>query len=150
MSSETSHAIAGESPSPVTSPWRPWMAATAGGLVIAALSVALFGASGRDDPYITFSAAEAIRDAGGLVNINGDPVEQSTTLLLTVLLALLSSVVPVPVPELGWLIGLAGLVGIVVASFAVLPEIPSSDPSPDRFMARGSHAAPRLLEHQWC
>ena len=120
MSAETSHVLVGESASPASPSWRLWIVAGAGGLAIAALSVALFGASGRDDPYITFSAAESIRDAGALVNINGDPVEQSTTLLLTVLLALLSSVLPVPVPELGWLLGLAGLAGIVVASFAIL------------------------------
>lgn len=100
--------------------WRPWLAVAAGGVVIAALSVALFGVSGRDDPYITFSAAEAIRDTGSLVNINGDEIEQSTTLLFTLVLAGLSAIVPLPTPELGWLLGMLFLVALVVTSFGIL------------------------------
>lgn len=92
------------------------------GLIAAAASLALFGASGRDDPYITFSAAEAIMEYGRLVNINGDSVEQSTTLLLTLLLAGLGSITDVSVPILGWIVGFAALAAIAPVAYALLRQ----------------------------
>ena len=74
------------------------------GLIVTALSLALFGASGRDDPYITFSAAEAIVHNGRLANINGDAIEQSTTLLLTLLLAGLYWLTGISTSLLGWIV----------------------------------------------
>lgn len=92
------------------------------GLLAAAASFALFGASGRDDPYITFSAAEAIMESGRLVNINGDPIEQSTTLLLTLLLAGLGSLTGVSVPLLGWIVGFTALAAIAPVAHAILRQ----------------------------
>jgi len=92
------------------------------GLLIAAASLALFGASGRDDPYITFSAAEAIMEYGRLANINGDPIEQSTTLLFTLLLAGLGWITGVSVPLLGWIVGFAALAGIAPLAYTILRQ----------------------------
>lgn len=96
--------------------------ATGLGLLVAATSLALFGASGRDDPYITFSAAEAILESGRLVNINGDPIEQSTTLLFTLLLAGLGWITGVSIPLLGWIVGFAALAAITPTAFAILRQ----------------------------
>jgi hypothetical protein len=120
MSAKTSQAADTGCSRDLGASWRYWLCATLGGVLIATLSLAMFGVSGRDDPYITFSAAEAIRDSAALVNINGDPIEQSTTLLFTLLLVLLSAILPVPVPELGWFLSLSALVGVVITAFALL------------------------------
>jgi len=90
------------------------------GLIVTALSLALFGASGRDDPYITFSAAEAIVHNGRLANINGDAIEQSTTLLLTLLLAGLYWLTGISTPLLGWIVSFAALAAITPTAYLIL------------------------------
>jgi hypothetical protein len=40
----------------------------------------IFGSTGRDDSYITFAFARILAETGQLVNLNGDPIEGSTTL----------------------------------------------------------------------
>ena len=100
--------------------WRTLLLACMLGIGVSLVSMALFGASGRDDPYITFSAVEAIRDAGRLVNINGDPVEQSTSLLFTLFLVLVTSVLPIATSTAGWLSSLISLAFMVPAAFLIL------------------------------
>jgi hypothetical protein len=58
--------------------------------VPALLGFGLFSSTGRDDSYITIWAAEALVRFGQIVNYNGDRVEQSSSLLHVLMLALLS------------------------------------------------------------
>ncbi|EDN68036.1 membrane protein [Beggiatoa sp. PS] len=62
----------------------------------------LYGAaSGRDDPYITYWAAQALSDFGKIVNYNGEAVEQSSSLLHVILLAILYKISNISMPVLG-------------------------------------------------
>jgi len=59
---------------------------------------------------------------GRLANINGDPIEQSTTLLLTLLLAGLGWITGVSVPLLGWIVGFAALAAIAPLAYTILRQ----------------------------
>ena len=84
------------------------------------VSLVAFGSTGRDDPYITFAAAEAFREHLSIANVNGDPFEQSTSLLFTVVLALLGALLPISTFNLGWALGFVGLSTVGVLSLLVL------------------------------
>ena len=51
------------------------------------LGYALYGSAGHDDSHITFWASYTLSEFGEIVNYNGDRIEQSSSLLLTVLTA---------------------------------------------------------------
>jgi len=97
----------------------PYSAITVFAITVSFLT---FGSSGRDDPYITFSAAESIRDSGWLTNINGDAIEQSTSLLFTLILAFVSNVIPISIPILGWILGFLSLGLLAVISVILLKQ----------------------------
>jgi hypothetical protein len=80
------------------------------------VAVCVFGVGARDDPYITFWVAEQLAKTGRLVNINGVRIEQSSSLAHVVVLAALYFVTRAPLPVLGYLVGLAGLVATIVLS----------------------------------
>jgi hypothetical protein len=82
------------------------------------VAVCVFGVGARDDPYITFWVAEQLAKTGRLVNINGVRIEQSSSLAHVVVLAALYFVTRAPLPVLGYLVGLAGLVATIVLTRA--------------------------------
>jgi len=84
------------------------------------ISLVAFGSTGRDDPYITFSAAEQFKQLLSIANINGDAYEQSTSFLFTEVLALFSTFVPVSVFNLGWALGFLGLSVVGVLTYLLL------------------------------
>jgi hypothetical protein len=93
---------------------RRWVVA-----VVAALSCSsalFFGVGARDDPYITFWVAEQLAKTGHLVNINGAPIEQSSSLAHVLVLAALFFVTRAPMPVLAYVAGLAALFGTVLLS----------------------------------
>ncbi|MEM1182215.1 MAG: hypothetical protein AAGM22_27955 [Acidobacteriota bacterium] len=53
------------------------------------IGLCLFPVSGQDDFFITLWPAETLADQGQILNYNGEAVEQSSTLLLTLVLAAL-------------------------------------------------------------
>lgn len=61
----------------------------------------VFGSAGHDDSHITYAAAQNLADGFGLVNINGDKVEQSSSLLHTILLASISKIIESPIALIG-------------------------------------------------
>jgi hypothetical protein len=69
----------------------------------------MFGVGGRDDDYITYWEAEKLAKTGHLVNINGAPIEQSSSLLHVVVLAVLHLLTSVPIPVLSYFVGIACL-----------------------------------------
>jgi hypothetical protein len=83
------------------------------GAVACGLAVCVFGVGARDDDYITYWVAERLALTGHLVNINGASIEQSSSLAHVVLLALLYFVTRLPLPLLGFVVGLASLFGLV-------------------------------------
>ena len=92
----------------------PWLATGAAALSLVVVGVVGLGSGGHDDSHITFWVADALARGWGFVNYDGDPIEQSSSLTFAVLLALLHLITRVPVPVLGYLLGLvAGAVAVV-------------------------------------
>ena len=110
------------SSNPPAMAWRVWTIAP----YVLFLSVGgfLFPAAGRDDAFITYWAAHTLARFGEIVNYDGDRVEQSSSLLHTVILGILHAATGINLPTLGvtvsagaaviaiWLVGrLADIIG---------------------------------------
>lgn len=65
------------------------------------IGLLLFPSAGRDDAHITYWAAHALSKYGQILNYNGDRIEQSSSLLYTVLLAILTKLSSIDLPALG-------------------------------------------------
>jgi hypothetical protein len=76
----------------------------------------LFGIGGRDDSYITYWSAHALSHYGEIVNYNGDRIEQSSSLLHVIALALLHKITHVQLPTLG--VGFSLTCGLLAALLA--------------------------------
>jgi hypothetical protein len=61
-------------------------------LVLAVLGLLLFSSTGHDDSHITYWSAYTLSHFGRVLNYNGDPVEQSSTLLQVLLLAAIAAI----------------------------------------------------------
>lgn len=84
------------------------------------LGFTLMMSTGQDDPYLTFWPAHSLAYHGEIANYNGERVEQSSSLLHTILIALVARVTGLAVPTAGyWL-------GVVAGVLAVLRAIPLS------------------------
>ena len=83
-----------------------WLAALFAGFLV-------YGASGHDDPHINFWFSHTLLEYGELVNYNGDRVQQTTSLLLVVLVALFSKIFPFDLTTCGYLVD-------IFSSFACL------------------------------
>jgi hypothetical protein len=95
--------------------------ATLGSLLPAALVPGLgflfFTSTGRDDAYITYWAAKSLAQTGEITNYNGERVEQSSSLLQTLLLAALNRITTLSMPTLGIVLGVvAGALTVVAAA----------------------------------
>src|SRR5262249_46170964 len=68
------------------------------------LGFVLYGSTGRDDAYITYWAADALRNTGRITNYNGQKVEQSSSLLHVLILAATGWLPRLPIPTVApWL-----------------------------------------------
>jgi hypothetical protein len=76
------------------------------------LGFLLFPCAGRDDVYITYWSAYSLSHYGQILNYNGIPFEQSSSLLHVIVLALLHVLTRLDFPILGLLLSL--LLGILV------------------------------------
>ena len=54
-------------------------------LLLCAVSILFYGAAGHDDSHITFSAVQQLNSTGSILNTNGMPIEQGSSLLHVVL-----------------------------------------------------------------
>ena len=70
-----------------------------------------YGPSGHDDSHITYAAAYQLLEHGQILNNNGERVEQSSSLLHVLLLALSQLVSGIYLPNLGVLFSLATAIG---------------------------------------
>ena len=68
----------------------------------------LCGSTGHDDSHITFWQAQALLDTGELHNYNGERIEQSSSLLMTLLTALTALVTRLSIVDSGYLLNLSG------------------------------------------
>ena len=91
------------------SPRLAALAAFGIGLLFAALALFVFGAGGNDDAYITFWSAHTLATEGAILNYNGDYLEQSSSLALTVVLAALGWPWPDWIPFIGRVLSLVSL-----------------------------------------
>ena len=70
------------------------------------LAFSLYAAAGTDDSYLTYWAAHTLSSSGEFLNYNGARIEQSSSLLHVLTLAVLHRVTSLSLPTLGVLIGL--------------------------------------------
>lgn len=80
-------------------------------LAFAAFAFLLYGQSGQDDTYITYWPARTLAEHGQIWNYNGVRLEQSSSLSLVVILAILYKLLPLSMPTVGFLssLGFGGL-----------------------------------------
>ena len=83
------------------------------------LGFLFFSSTGRDDAHITFWPAHTLASRGEIVNYNGDRVEQSSSLLLVVLLAALAKTTGLALPTLGSLVSVIAGAGAAFASHRI-------------------------------
>jgi hypothetical protein len=76
-----------------------------------AIAICLFGQGGQDDKYITYWPARTLAEHGEIVNYNGARLEQSSSLSLVLLLAVVYKLTPLSMPLVGYLVSLAGAAG---------------------------------------
>ena len=77
-------------------------------LACLALGFVLYVSTGHDDAYITYWASHALATTGEILNYNGDRVEQSSSLLHTLLLAGLARATGASLVSLGYWLGVLG------------------------------------------
>jgi len=84
------------------------------------LGFPLYLTTGMDDPYISFWSAHTLVELGEIVNYNGARVEQSSSLLHTLILTAAKWVTSTPLPVLGYWCGVlfAGLAALRAPTLA--------------------------------
>ena len=83
--------------------------------LLVAIGLSLFPSAGRDDVHITYWEAYSLAHFGKLLNYNGDQIEQSSSLLHTLLLAFIHYFSNVDLPTLGPLVSIFfGLVTVLL------------------------------------
>lgn len=94
---------------------RPWLMCAAVCCVMLLVGMLLFPAAGRDDTHITCWPAYSLTHAGEMVNYNAERVEQSSSLLQVLLLALLTLVSGLDTVALSRLVSVMFGAGTIVA-----------------------------------
>ena len=92
---------------------RDWASVLGPAAAAPAAGLTLFSSAGQDDAYITYWAARSLSASGEILNYNGDRIEQSSSPLHTLLLAVGDLVTPLSMSVLGF------LSGVVFAALAV-------------------------------
>ncbi|RME58682.1 hypothetical protein D6779_05945 [Candidatus Parcubacteria bacterium] len=87
-------------------------------LTFLSIGLAFFPSTGRDDAYITFWVAHTLSSRGQILNYNGWLVEQSSSLLYSLLLALFQKATGASIVATGHVAGIAfGLVGLALVGW---------------------------------
>jgi hypothetical protein len=104
-------------------PITPYLVPSA---ILVLIGSLFFPSSGRDDAHITYWAAYSLSHFGEVLNYNGDRVEQSSSLLHVVLLAITAFVTKVDIVSLGKsssiLFGVASLVALHILTKKAEPK----------------------------
>lgn len=93
--------------------------------VFLVLACALYPTAGVDDAYITYWASDVLVRTGEIVNYNAARVEQSSSLLHVLTLALANWITHVPIPVLSAIVGLACGTASVLLTWALAARIRS-------------------------
>lgn len=95
------------------------LAAVLGAAVLLVLvGVVFFSSAGSDDSHITYWPAYTLSHYGAILNYNGERVEQSSSLLNVLLLALCEKLTGFPITDLGKVLSvLFGVASVVAVSF---------------------------------
>jgi hypothetical protein len=95
-------------------------------VVLVLIGSFFFPSAGRDDAHITYWAAYSLSYFGEVLNYNGDRVEQSSSLLHVVLLAITAFITKIDIVSLGKsssiLFGVASLVALYVLTKKIEPK----------------------------
>lgn len=85
-------------------------------IVLLAQCFFLYGNTARDDAFFTYWSAHSLAEYGKILNYSGDRVEQSSTLLHTVLLAASQKLLPfIAIPTASWFFSmLAGVITLLL------------------------------------
>jgi len=91
--------------------------------LLAVTAVAFYGPSASDDVYITLSAAQAFGEYGVFSNLNGDAIEQSTSLFQVLLLTPFAMVLaPEQLPLVAWALSVGFFVLALVVGFIFMRQ----------------------------
>lgn len=102
---------------------RQVLGAAGAALLLPILGITLFSATGRDDSHITFWSADALASTGSLVNYNGERIEQSSSLLHTLLLAAARLISIGTTPEVALVLGAVAGAGCVLLAWRLAEDI---------------------------
>ena len=95
-------------------------------IIFILIGLLLFPSTGRDDSHITYWASYSLKEFGHLYNYNGQRVEQSSSLLQSVLLALLGRITGIQINWLGSifsiLFGLFSIITLYALTVKVEPQ----------------------------
>lgn len=89
----------------------------------------VFGPAGHDDSHITYAVALQLTDTGQILNINGERVEQGSSLLHVVMLALLFKLPWLSPPTLGILFTLFVAIACIPLQWRLAKELQIKRPS---------------------
>ena len=106
--------------------WRSHGVASTASCAGSSFSWLLFGSTGRDDAFITFQVAQSLDIYGFPLNINGENLEQSTSLGFALAIWILSWLPFFTVPSAAWVLGYLGLIAIGLLSASVIRETGAS------------------------
>lgn len=96
------------------------------------LGFLFFPSAGRDDVYITYWAAYALSNFGEIVNYNGDRIEQSSSMLYTLILALTNFITKANIVNIGTYVSiffglttiyLTGKLSLIIKQERFIPQI---------------------------
>ncbi|HSC74629.1 MAG TPA: sulfatase-like hydrolase/transferase [Pseudomonadales bacterium] len=91
--------------------------------LLLAQCIFMYGDTGRDDAFFTYWSAQTLAEHGHILNYNGEHVEQSSTLLYTLLLAACHKITPfMAIPTLSLVLSLAAGFFTLLASACILRQ----------------------------
>jgi hypothetical protein len=89
---------------PARSSRLSWLLVPVPPFLLVMIGVLLFVSTGRDDSHISYWPAHTLAHFGEIANHSGEPIEQSSSLLFVLILALAIRVSEAPAPSLGPLV----------------------------------------------
>jgi|GEM_PF-6398445 len=91
------------------------------------LGVLLFGVTGRDDVFKTFWSAYSLSEFGAILNYNGVPLEQSSSLLEVLILGGLRALFGGDIVVYGYGLGIMGGIGTILLAVRLGKQLGLSD-----------------------
>ncbi|NJN68369.1 MAG: hypothetical protein HC884_17480 [Chloroflexaceae bacterium] len=107
------------------SSWLSWLLLPVPPFLLVMIGFVLFVSTGRDDSHISYWPAYTLTHFGEIVNHSGESIEQSSSLLFVVILALVLHVSEATAPSLGPMVSVFfGILSILVTQRLVAVIVP--------------------------